>query len=140
MTATTPPITVQKDQATTVVSKPVIDSIAVDPVMRQQRDETIVFEAPGANFDAFVASDDGRSLPDLLAAETGRSRVSATESVRPKTTAAQPASFRKPVAKPIAEITKLRMTRTQVRSLTIGGKLVRVSVADKDVCQVIAAW
>jgi Flp pilus assembly secretin CpaC len=35
--------------------------------------------------------------------------------------------------------TKLHMTRAQVRSLTLGGEVRRVSVADRNVCQAVAA-
>jgi hypothetical protein len=37
------------------------------------------------------------------------------------------------------ELTKLHLTKAQVRSLTIGGMVRRVNVANKDVCQAIAA-
>lgn len=133
---TTPPISVQ-DAAETSTPKPVIDSIAVDPIYQSRQDETIVYEAPGATFEPFLPSDDGRTLPDLLAENSGAQP--ATPALKQKSVPAQSASFRKQTVKPVAEIARLNMSRTQVRSLTIGGRLVRVSVADKDVCQVIAS-
>ncbi|TWU01075.1 pilus assembly protein N-terminal domain-containing protein [Stieleria varia] len=140
---TTPPISVQSSDNSIAMVAPVIDVTGANPVQRQQQDATVVFEAPGADFETFTPMSDGRSLPDLLAAESKSlpTLPPATQSNTPsQSVPASPASFRAQPSPPAVEaVTTLNMSRTQVRSLTIGGQLRRVTVADKDVCQVIAS-
>ena len=53
--------------------------------------------------------------------------------------AKNPVAQHQPVAQKKVTTPKLRMTRAQVRSLTLGGQVRRVSVADQGVCQAFAS-
>ncbi|QDT13094.1 pilus assembly protein N-terminal domain-containing protein [Stieleria marina] len=79
--------------------------------------------------------------PVAITLAPSKGTIASTVSSRASVKMAQPVNVpgvRKQVKRKAPELTKLHLTKAQVRSLTIGGMVRRIDVTDKSVCQAIA--